>query len=241
MLVRPRVGGGADVRGVLPGDLVGLGESCAIIAADAASTWTAAAIAAGIITRTGTGGGAGFTDTTDTAANIIAALAGNQPGDNMVPGTSFRLLVENLVAQALTFAAGTGVIAGALGSNVLNIAASCWREYLVTLLNDTPVQTLSCATTNASKVVTFQLQPGQTYVPVAVSGSPGASITPGATVSGTGITAGTRVASVDWGVGGITGVHLDTNATATTAAGAYVALTFGPTIRFDGLRGGITL
>jgi hypothetical protein len=58
------------------------------------------------------------------------------------------------------------------------------------------------------------------------------NITPGMTVSGTGITAGTRVLGVTQGQGGVTGVTLDANATATSAAGG-VALTFLPTVQFD--------
>jgi hypothetical protein len=90
---------------------------------------------------------------------------------------------------------------------------------------------LSCATTNASAVVTFNLAPGMVSLPIGPSVQ-GTNITPGATVSGTGITAGTTVLGVTQGVGGITGVTLSANATATNNP---VALTFGPTVKIDSL------
>jgi hypothetical protein len=123
----------------------------------------------------------------------------------------------------MTFAAGTGVIAG---SGTLSVAASLVREYLITILNATPQQLINCATTNASAVVTFNLQANQAALPMG-------TVTPGMTVSGTGITAGTTVLGVTQGVGGITGVTLSANATATNNP---VGLTFLPTVQFDGIR-----
>jgi hypothetical protein len=236
MLVRPMVQGDAPIsRMVLPGDVVAGGESMGSgdITTAGAGTWTGAAIAKGILNRTGPG--AGYTDTTDTSTNIIAALVGSTPqqqgfgvgaaGIDVVSGTSFRFLFQNTVAFAMTFAAGVGVVAG---NGTLNCAASLWREYLVTVVNATPQTIINCATTNASAVVTFNLQTGQTSLPMG-------TVTPGMTVSGTGITAGTTVIGVTQGVGGITGVTLSANATATNNP---VALTFLPTVRFDGLRSG---
>lgn len=226
-LVRAMVNGPDTIvsRPVLPGDILGEGESilAGALTTVGAGTWTGAMIATGIIRRTGPVGG--YTDTTDTSENILAALRGNAPagGADVVPGTTFRLLFQNTVAQAMVLAAGTGV---ALGTGTTTTAASLVREYLFTVLNSTAQVLLNCATTNASAVVTFNLQPNQVSLPMG-------TVTPGMTVSGTGITAGTTVLGVTMGVGGITGVTLSANATATTNP---VSLTFSPTIQIDSLR-----
>jgi len=220
-------------RRIMPGDLMAGGENILAggIATVGNGTWNGAAISTGIINRTGPTGA--FTDTTDTAQNIINALlcGSGQISPDCVPGTSFRLLVKNTVGYALTWAAGTGVVTG---TGTLNIAASYAREYLVTILNTAPVQILQCGTTNSSAAVTFNLPINTLSLPeLASNGLAGvAYITPGMSVSGTGISAGTTVLGVTQGVGGITGVTLSANATATNAS---VALTFGPTVQFDGL------
>jgi len=223
-------------REMYPGDIIAQGEAidAGALTTVGAGTWTGAMIATGIITRTGPVGG--YTDTTDTAANILAALTGNVPAANVVPGTTFRLTFINTVAQAMTLAAGRGVTLGTNGSGVVNCAASLVREYLLTVLNGMPETTLNCNTTNASAVVTFVLPPGATSLPMTATPNPAvAPITPGMIVTGTGITAGTTVIGVTQGPGGITGVTLSANATATSAAGG-VSLQFSPNIRIDGLR-----
>lgn len=67
----------------------------------AGTTLTAAAITGGLITRTGPT--AVFTDTTDTAAAIIAALPG------AVSGQTFYITIVNKTAFTQTLAGGTGV------------------------------------------------------------------------------------------------------------------------------------
>lgn len=234
--VRPQVRDGSGlVRDAYPGDIMVLGESptAGALTTIGAGTLTGALLATGIIIRSGPVGG--YTDTTDTAANILTALAANSNAD-VVAGSSFRVLFINTVAQAMVLAAGTGVTLGTDGSGVTTIAASLWRDYLFTVLNASPPVALQCNTTNASKVVTFVLPSGMTAYPQGPA--PNAiNITPGMIVGGTGITAGTKVLSVTAGQGGITGVGLDANATATSAAGG-VALTFNPNIKVDGLRSG---
>lgn len=220
MLVRPQVnhGSAAVHREVLPGDILAGGES-KLAGANATvgnGTWSGAQIATGYIKRSGSG--AAYTDTTDTATAIIKALQGNDQGIDVVPGTTFRLIVANTVAFALTFAAGTGV---KTGDGTLDIAASKVREYLVTILNATPTVVINSSTTNASKTITFD------------AAVPLGTITPGMTVSGAGITAGTRVLGITTGPAGITGVTTDTNSTATADP---VAITFGPTVQFDAIR-----
>jgi len=235
MLVRPSVYfSGVMERKILPGDVMAGGESytSGAIATVGAGTWTGAAIATGLIARSGST--AGYIDTTDTAQNIINALGGNSPEADFVPGSTFRLRVLNTVAYALTFAAGTGVVAG---SGTLSIAASSWRDYIVTILSALNTQILQCGTTNASATVTFVLPSNATSLPfMGSNGSIGAiSDLVGATVTGTGISAGTTVIGITQGVGGAIGVTLSANATATNA---NVALTFGPTVRFDGIGSG---
>jgi hypothetical protein len=238
MLARPMVQRGALTPDqVVPGDLIAGGENilAGAISTVGAGTWTGAAIATGIIRRTGPVGG--YTDTTDTAQAIINALGGNGPGVDVVPGSTFHLLFINTVAQAMTFAAGAGVV---VGTGTLGCAASLVREYLVTVLNSTPTFVATCSTVNANAVITFR-NPGsdtQTCAPLG-------SVTPGMSVSGTNITAGSTVLGVTQGFGtdangksvsGITSVTLSANASASTAAGVPVAITFSPTVQFDSLR-----
>lgn len=65
-------------------------------------TLTAAAMVGGLIVRSGSI--AAYTDTTDTAANIISAL-----GDAPVVGTSWLLYIKNLAAFSQTLSAGAGL------------------------------------------------------------------------------------------------------------------------------------
>jgi hypothetical protein len=84
-----------------------------------AGTITAAGIASGITNRTGST--AAFTDTTDTAANIIAAL----PNANI--GQSFLYVYYNNTPGVATLAGGTGVtVTGTI------VPQACWAEFLVT-------------------------------------------------------------------------------------------------------------
>lgn len=196
------------------GDIV---ASQDIIAAGPATvgngTIVAANIAAGIITRTGPTGA--YTDTTDTAANIIATIApynGLAKGGGVQPGASFRFRLINTVAFALTLAAGVGVT---LGSNV-NVAASSVKEYLLTILNGTP-QTIQSATVDGTTAVITGMTQGQTD-----------QVSTGQLVSGTGISASTTVLSVQPGVGVILSA-------VTTIAGSAVQLTFSPRLRIDSL------
>jgi hypothetical protein len=214
-----------------PGDIMLGGESATAGALTTVGngTWLGSMIASGIIQRTGPV--ANYTDTTDSAANIVTALAGNNPAAEVQPGTSFRLLFVNYVAFTTAWVAGAGAVTGA---GTFTLAASSWREYLVTVLNASPAAQLACATTNANPSVTFVLPSGMQAFPIG-SAPTALNITPGMSVSGAGISAGTTVLGVTQGQGGIVGVTLSANATATAAS---VALTFTPTVKFDGLRSG---
>lgn len=232
MLVRAIVDRGAvNTDKSYPGDLIAGGENilAGALATVGAGVWTGAQIASGIINRTGPT--AAYADVTDTAVNILTALKGNQSSVEVVPGTSFRLLVKNTVAFANTVTGGTGV---ALGTGTVNIAASLWREYLITVLNSQRQNVVQAVTVNGSAQVLFQFPSGQT----AYSLGPNANydFTNGANVTGTGIPAATTVLGVLTNGAGVYGVTLSANATADAPNG--VAVTFGPAIQLDGLRSG---
>jgi hypothetical protein len=100
-----------------------------------AGTLTGAAIAGGLITRSGST--AAYTDTTDTAALIVAAIA------NAFVGQSFLLHIKNTVAFAQTLAAGAGVTLSG-SSNI--IPPNSAGLYLVTLTSLTAVTILHVET-----------------------------------------------------------------------------------------------
>lgn len=206
-------------------DLMDLRERVGTLTTVGAGTILAALFANSILARSGPVGG--FTDTTDSAANIVAAVSGNgslvtagvtfedfyQPAGTPTPGATWRWLYINTVAQAMTLAAGTGVT---LGTNV-NVAASLWREYLLTLTNTTAPQTFSCTTVSGSTAVTFADSRNLKKV------------TAGMLVTGVPISGGTTVAAMT-----STGVTLSAVATASGVNN----LSFSPTLTIQGLRSG---
>ncbi len=105
-------------------------------------TLTAAAIVGRIITRSGPV--AAFTDTTDTAANIIAAL----PADAII-GQSFEVNIVNTTIYAETVAAGLNVTLSGLSGP---IPANSTARFLTTLATATTItmQLISLAYNNAS-------------------------------------------------------------------------------------------
>lgn len=170
-----------------------------------ASTISVAALLAGVVNRSGPA--AGYTDTFPAAANVLAAQPDLSVGDN------FEFIFRNTVAQAMTAAAGEGVV---LGTNV-DVAASLVREYLITILGTGPRQIFSGNLVNGSATVTG--------VPLANA----ALVQPGQGVTGTGIPANTTVLSVNANTGTIA---LSANATAT----ATNALTTFPRYSVQGIR-----
>jgi hypothetical protein len=232
MLARPLTkDDGGMPRAFLPGDILGLGETIdGSLVTAGSGTILASSFAIGILRRTGPGGA--YNDTTDTAQNIVNALAGvsgnaltaggplqnpSQPEQIQV-GTTLRFIHVNTVAFIMTLVAGVGVV---LGVGVTANAASSWREYLVTVLNSTPTVIVQGNVTNGSAIVTGltqtqtnQLTPGM-YLPAA-----------------TGITAGTTILSVQPGVG----FTMNANGTATNN---NVAITATPLVKIDGIRSGL--
>lgn len=222
MLARPTCyGGTVSPRQAGPGDILASGESFSALAADANSTITAAMIAAGILNRTGMT--AGRTDTTDTADNVLAALAGNDYDRDVLPGTSFRFTYIQTQAFVTTWAHGRGWVAG-LGT--LNVAASAIREYVCRVLCAAKEVVVAGAVThNGTKAI-------ELAVPAAVG-----TIVPGMMVTGAGITAGTKVLGITFGdttnrINGdkICAITTDTNSTADAVG---VALTFSPVIEIN--------
>ena len=216
-LLKPVLLDGGAQRILQPGDLLGGGEAIdATLVTVGAGTITAALLAKGIIQRGGAQVGA-FSDTTDTAANIIAALASSANGNAVQNGTTFRFLYVNLATGGFTatILAGTNVTV----SGIATIATASWAENLVTVTNGTPGSIQTGATVNGSAVVTGMSQAATNALAV------------GQAVSGTGIAGGTTILSIQAG----TGVTLSANATATNNP---VALTFAPTVTITRLRGG---
>ena len=87
------------------------------------ATLTAAQMLGGVINRSGPVGI--YSDTTDTAAAIVAAIP------FAAVGLSFRLRILNTVAAIETILAGSGVTLAGTTAN----AASAWRDYVGTITN----------------------------------------------------------------------------------------------------------
>lgn len=208
MMNRAQIDAGANyIRPAGAGDVVMDQTQVVAIATAGNGVWTAAAMAAGIIDRSGPG--AGYSDTPDTGDNILAAMPFLSAGD------SFEFMVRNTVAFANTVAAASGV---ALSGANTAIAASKVRKYLMTAIAPKATQIIgNCATTNASPTVT-----GLTAAQVA-------NLMPGMNVAGTGIPASTTLIAVNSSLGTVT---LSANATATNNP---VALTFTPNFTLKGL------
>lgn len=224
-IFKPVIYDGGLQRQIQQGDVLGGAESLAALSTAGAGTLTAALLTSGIINRTGPTGA--YTDTTDTAANIVSNLIANYnyqtsataglPGGAAVqPGTTFRLRYINTVAYAMTLAAGSGVTL--VGTTTVN--ASSVKDYLITVTNGTPTQVFAANTTNSSAVITG-LNQFQTSL-----------LSVGQAVTGAGIAASSVIVSIQPGVG----VTLNNNATAT---GSLIALTFSPTVSITGLGQGL--
>lgn len=205
-----------------PGDTMLLGESFFDLATVGAETLPAAGMLAGTIYRTGSTGA--YTDTFDTAVNILAAMGGDNLGPPILPGHSLKFRIVNSVAFAETLTLGAGIAAG---DGVVNtIAASTWRDFLLVCRSPQSPITLVANTTNGSNVITWVLRAGQFALPEGASSLSGnVNIQVGAAVSGTGIAAGARVRGVTQGVGGTIGITLTSNA---TADGTNISVTIGP-------------
>ena len=224
-VAKPLIFDGNISRIISQGDVLAGAEILAVNAIVGASTLTAAQLVSGILNRTGSVGA--FSDTTDTASNIINALigvglynvtpvTGISSGAAVQPGTTVRLRYLNTVAFIATLLAGTGVTL--VGTTA--VAASSWKDFLITVLNGTPAQVFAATQTNASAVITglSQFQTSQLSV--------------GMLVTGTNVQAASTVISVQPGIG----VTLSLAVTATLSLNA---LTFAPSVSITNLGGGL--
>jgi hypothetical protein len=189
-------------------------------------TLTGAAIAGGLIRRTGPT--AAYTDTFDTSQNILTALRGNSPLPETMVGLSAELYIANGVAFAATIAAGRGVVLGTQGGATSPIAASGIMEYLLTIKNDTPEITMSCNIAPTGTSVLFALPPGMTAFKMGPAPD-AVLVTPGMAMTGTGVSAGTTVTGLILGQGGITGVRTSANVN----AGTNISIIFSPVIEVN--------
>lgn len=204
-------------RQVNPGDIVAASESILATQSATTITVTAAMLLAGIMLRNPA---AGATDTIDSAANLIAGLS-PQAGVGLPNGLTFRFRWIVTTAQATTVqaTANTGVTV-----NRGAIAASSWKEFLVTIINGTPVQTLAGTTVNTSAVVSGLSQAHLSTLSVGMIVTNAVAGLQGTTVIAINLAAGT--------------VTMSGNANATNAT--PVAITFSPVVQVDGLgQGGI--
>lgn len=138
-----------------------------------AGTLTAAGLVGGLITRTGPT--AAYTDTTDTAANIIAAIPGAEVG------TAFEVWIKNTVAFNETLAGGASVTLS--GQTI--IPPNSVGRFLVT------VATSSTVTMRGIAIAPLTLQPLMTQTTLATNGA--GTITAAGIVGG--VTLRTTVAS----------------------------------------------
>ena len=219
-LGKPVIFDGSLQRQIQRGDILAGAETFTALTTVGAGTLSAALLLSNLLTRTGPTGA--YTDTTDTAANIVQALIGAGYGNSInnglssglaiQNGTTFRLRYINTVAFAMTLAAGTGVT---LGSNT-GISASSVKDYLLTVLNGTAVSTANASTVSGSAVVTGMSQFATAQLSV------------GETITGTGFSGNPTIISVQQGIG----------FTASANAGStnpITSLTFSPSIRIDSL------
>jgi hypothetical protein len=207
MLAKGRAFSGRIEKEAGVGDLTHTGEFVATLTTAGSGNVLAAAIAAGILDRTGPAGG--FTDTFDSATSILAAVYGSAADANT--GDSWRFLYRNGVAFAMTAAIGEGIVL----VNA-NVAASVIREYLLRVLNATPRQTYICQTATSVTVTGF-------------TAAQLATLSVGMMASGSGVVAGSTIATITPATGTLT------LSVATTTTVANNALTFSPTLEVRGL------
>lgn len=119
----------------------GIGTATSIVSPQAtalatvgAGTITAAGIAAGITTRSGSQSSTPFTDTTDTATAIVAAQLATQGR----VGASFQYVYVNNTNAVATLTGGVGVTV----SGVTALPPNSWAKFLVTYTAATPTVTI---------------------------------------------------------------------------------------------------
>jgi hypothetical protein len=183
-----------DVAGTWNIQLIQPREVSTAIATVGAGTLTAAGIVGGLILRTGSTGA--YTDTTDTAANIIAALHG------AAIGQSFELTIQNNVGFVETLTGGTGVTL----SGFTAIPGNCWARFLVTYSAAATVTMAGVAMGNMAQLPNTQftsISSGNgTFAASAVEGAQDVTLaTSGATAMTTRTAAQTIANIPNWEIG----------------------------------------
>jgi hypothetical protein len=213
------------MRNAFNGDIVTTNEIVPALNATAGVTLTGALL--GLTLYMSSGAGA-VTLTLDTAANIIASLA-PQFGYNqnasapagtanyaaIQPGTAWRFKVVATTANAVT------IVSTANTGTVVNrgvTAASTSRDFLVTINNGTPAQSITVNSTNASNQLTGMSQSQLSTLSVGMIVTNAVLGLQGATIIGINIAAGS--------------LTMSTTANA-TAVGTVV--NFSPLVTIDGL------
>lgn len=133
-----------------------VGESITALNTVGAGTITGAGIVGGVTTRGGSQSNAAFTDTTDTAANIITA----QPNAHV--GISWEWTYQNTTNATATLTGGSGVTV----SGITSVAGGMWARFLVTYTAAATITIVGFAATNAGANGTFTAN-GATAVVVA--------------------------------------------------------------------------
>lgn len=211
-LAKPIIYDGSLQRQLQQGDLLAGAEAVPATDATQNITVTAAMLLNKYRLRSN---GAAMTDTLDTAANIVAGLAA-AAGAQIQNGTSFvvRWITTTAFAATFTATANTGIIV-----NRGIVAATSFKDFLVTIVNGSAAQTYAALTTNASAIITLTVAQAATL-------SVGMIVTN--VVVGL---QGTTIIGINLANGQVT---MSGNANATTAAPG-IAINFSPVVQFDGL------
>jgi len=155
MLIKALTRDNAMFRVANPGDTLATQESPFAITTVGNGTLAAASLLASIINRTGPT--AAYTDTTDTAANLMLALSIPVSPVGLVTtasplvqvGDTWRLRYVNTVAFAATIAGGTGVTV-----TYPTVNASSVKDFLLTCTAGGEQTTATVSQTNGSAVLT---------------------------------------------------------------------------------------
>jgi len=245
MLARPLVMMGAVKQALNPGDILDASENplLSVTVAGAVSLTGQQCVNGDVVIT----GGTAHTVSFPTADQLVKALIGSinkmSPPDNQLygslpsqsvqlqwpangnplqAGASFRRIFRNENSGTTTFAAQAS--SGVTGLGTLTIATALWIEFLVRILNSSPLVVLVVSTSNAGGAANKKL--------TNVNKDLIANVTVGMSVYGTGIGASAKVTAVDLDAG-IIYVDVDSTATADN-----IAVTFTPTVTFQRVRSG---
>lgn len=172
-----------------------------------AGTLTAAAFVGGLIARSGSQSGTPFTDTTDTAANIIAACA------NLVNkiGTSMLIEYSNTTNAIATVTGGTGVTV----SGVSIIPSNTISQFLLTYTAAATMTLVGLGVTQsvATQITILGSSSGQTILQATAAAGAGTLTLPTVTAGTIASTSGTNLYIAD-----LKRCSAQTDATTTTLA-----------------------